>query len=68
MDRLEADIREKSGNLTRKEQEKKEENKKEVDEMKKDLGSLKDKYKQSLRDVKTSIGSELFNKIGRAHV
>lgn len=36
--------------------------------MKKELGGLKDKYKQSLRDVKQSIGTQLFSRYMRGFV
>jgi hypothetical protein len=36
--------------------------------MKKELGSLKDRYKQNLREVKSSIGTELFNRFMRGFI
>ncbi len=68
MDRLESDIKEKQVALQKKESEKKEENKKEVDELRKDVGGLKDKYKQTVRNVKTSIGTELFSRFMKGFV
>jgi hypothetical protein len=36
--------------------------KSEMEEMKKALGSLKDTYRTSLREIKVNIGTELFNR------
>ncbi len=62
------EIRNKQSDLVRKEQEKKDENKVEIDNLKKELGGLKDKYKNSLRDVKQNIGTQLFNRFMRGFV
>jgi hypothetical protein len=60
LEKLEHDIKEKQVAINRKEHEKTE--KKETDELKKDLGSLKDKFKQSLKEKKIKIGTDLFNR------
>jgi hypothetical protein len=54
--------------LNKKEHEKKEENKKDIEELKKELGSLKDKYKSTLREVKSQIGRGLFNRFVKGFV
>lgn len=36
--------------------------------MKKELGGLKDRYKQSLRDVKQTVGTQMFNRFMRGFV
>ena len=36
--------------------------------MKKELGGLKDRYKKSLRDVKESVGTQMFNRFMRGFV
>lgn len=68
LDKIESDIREKQSSLNRKEHEKKDENKEEAEKIKKDLGGLKDNYKTSLRDVKSSIGTQLFERFSRGFV
>ena len=68
LDRLEVDIKDSQVNLNKKEGEKKEENKKDIEDIKKNLGLLKDKYRQSLRDTKSSIGTELFNRFVKGFV
>ncbi len=54
--------------MNKKEHEKKEENKKDIEELKKELGSLKDKYKSTLREVKSQIGRGLFNRFVKGFV
>lgn len=65
---MESDIKEKQTALNRKEQERKEENKSDVEKMKTELGGLRDKYRQGLREVKSSIGTELFNRFQKGFV
>jgi len=60
---MELSIKEKQHNINKKEHEKTDGKKgTEVEEMKKELGGLKDNYKKSLREIKVNIGSELFNR------
>lgn len=71
MDRLEKsenDVREKQVALLKKENERSEANKQEVDNLRKDLGALKDKYRQTLRDVKGAIGGQMFDRFMRGFV
>jgi hypothetical protein len=68
LDNLEHDIKEKQTALHKKEHEKSEDNKKSVEELKKSLGGLKDTYKQSLREVKNSIGTELYSRFMKGFV
>lgn len=68
LDRIESDIKENQTAYNRKEQERKEDNKTELEGLKGALGKLKDEYKQTLRDVKRSIGTELFNRFMRGFV
>lgn len=68
LDRVESDIKEKQTALNRKEQERKEENKGEIEKLKTELGGMRDKYRQELREVKSSIGTELFNRFQKGFV
>lgn len=68
LDRTESDIREKQANLNKKEHERKEENKESIDSLKKELGGMKDTYKSHLRDAKSDIGTQLFDRFHRGFV
>jgi hypothetical protein len=68
LDKDEITIREKQAHLNKLEHEKKDENVKPIEEAKKELGTLKDKYKTNLRKAKTAIGTELFNRFMRGFV
>jgi hypothetical protein len=68
IDRDELSIRDKQAQLNKLEHERKEENQKTVDELKKEIGGLKDRYKQDLRKAKGAIGIELFNRFMRGFV
>jgi hypothetical protein len=68
LDKDEVTIREKQAQLNKLEHEKKEENQKAVEEIKKELGSLKDRYRNDLRKAKYVIGTELFNRFMRGFV
>lgn len=68
LDSIETDIKERQSAFNRKEQEKKEDNKSQLDQIKNELGGLKDQYKQTIREVKKSIGTELFNRFMRGFV
>jgi len=62
---MELNIKEKRTLINKKEHEKDKKDvkvKAEVEDLKKELGGLKDKYKSSLRDIKVNIGTELFNR------
>jgi large subunit ribosomal protein L27e len=67
LDKIESDIKEKQSSVNKKEHEKSDDTK-EAESLRKELGGLKDKYKQSLREVKSSIGTELFNRFNRGFV
>ena len=62
LEKVETDIREKQATVNKFEHERKEDKAKELEESKKELGALKDRYRQTLREVKSSIGTELFNR------
>ena len=63
IDKIEGDIREKQHLIHKKEHDKdKKEAKEKIEEMRKELGSLKDTYKKTLREKKSKIGNELFNR------
>jgi hypothetical protein len=68
LDKLEGDIRDRQTQLNRKEHERKEENKTDVDNLRKELGQLRDGYKTSLRGVKTTIGSQLYDRFNKGFV
>jgi hypothetical protein len=68
LDRTETSIKEKQSALNKKEQEKREENKKDIDALKKDIGESKDNYRTILRQVKSTIGGELFNRFIKGFV
>lgn len=67
LDKLEADIKERQTQLN-KEQDKKDADKTAVEAVRKDIGSKKDQYKDSLREVKSTIGTELFNRFTKGFV
>jgi len=68
LEKIESEIKEKTSSLNKKEHERKEENKKDIEDLKKDIGSQKDKYKQTLREVKGTIGTELFNRFMKGFI
>ena len=55
-------IKEIKSKINKLEHDKKEESKKEVEELKKQLGEQKDAYKDLLNDVKSNVGTEMFNR------
>ena len=59
---MEAKVKETNNKINKLEHEKKEEGKKEDEELKKKLGEQKDDYKEMLNDVKASVGTEMFNR------
>jgi hypothetical protein len=60
---MEQSIKDKQSGINKREHEKdKKEVKTEIEEMRKELGVLKDSYRTSLREIKTNIGTELFNR------
>lgn len=67
LDKIETDIKEKQTGLNKKEHERKED-KDAIEKARKELGSSKDVYRNSLRDVKASIGVELYNRFNRGFV
>jgi hypothetical protein len=67
LDKIEGDIKEKQTAVNKKEHEKSEDTKG-SEGLKKELGDLKDQYKRSLREVKSSIGTELFTRFNRGFV
>ncbi len=68
LDKSESEIKEKQANVNRIEHEKKEDKAQELKEAKEELGKFKDEYKQTLRSVKSQIGTELFNRYMRGFV
>jgi hypothetical protein len=54
--------------LNKKEQEKKEENKKDIETLKKEIGEAKDQYKQNYRNVKVEIGTQMYNRFMKGFV
>ena len=62
LDDMDAKVKETNSKINRLEHEKKEEGKKEIEELKKKLGEQKDEYKEILNDIKSSFGTELFNR------
>ena len=68
LDELEASIKDNQGQLIKKEHEKKDENKSQIEKMRQDLGKLRDNYRDSVRSAKNSIGSELFSRFVRGFV
>ena len=62
LDDLEAKVKDITSKISKIEHEKKEEGKKEIEELKKKLGEEKDNYKDALNDVKANIGSEMYNR------
>ena len=59
---MEAKVKETNTKINKLEHEKKEEGKKEIEELKKKLGEQKDDYKGMLNEVKASVGTEMFNR------
>jgi hypothetical protein len=68
LERAENEVREKQAALLKKENERNEENKEETDKLRKELGASKDRYKQSLREVKGAIGGQMFDRFMRGFV
>jgi len=68
LEKSENEVREKQSALLKKENERNEENKEETDKLRKELGALKDRYKQTLREVKGSIGGSMFERFMRGFV
>ena len=62
LDDMEAKVKEITQKINKAEHDKKEEGKKEIEELKKKLGEQKDDYKEMLNDVKASVGTEMFNR------
>lgn len=67
LDKLEADIKDRQTQLNR-EQDKKDSDKTALESIRKDIGAKKDQYKDSLREVKSTIGTELFNRFMKGFV
>jgi hypothetical protein len=67
LDRLEADIKEKQTQL-HKSQEAKDADKAATEGVRKEIGEKKDTYKNTLREVKSSIGTELFNRFQKGFI
>ncbi len=62
LDDIEAKVKETGVKINKAEHDKKEEAKKEVEELRKLLGEQKDEYKEVLNGVKASIGTEMYNR------
>ncbi len=68
LDKVETDIKEKQSQVNKLEHDRKEDKQKELEDTKKELGALKDKYKATIRDIKSSVGTELFNRFMKGFV
>ena len=62
LDDMEAKVKEINQKINKAEHEKKEEGKKEIEELKKKLGEEKDNYKELLNGLKASVGTEMYNR------
>ena len=62
LDDIEAKVKETGVKINKAEHDKKEEAKKEIEELRKLLGEQKDEYKEVLNGVKASIGTEMYNR------
>lgn len=62
LDGLEAQIKETKSQIARLQNEKKDENKAKIEELQKKLGTQKDEYKDAVRDTKSTIGTEMYNR------
>ena len=68
LDSLEAKLKEKKAELAKLQNEKKEENKAKIEALQKELGEEKDSYKESVREVKGTIGTEMYNRLMQGFV
>ena len=68
LDDMEAKVKDINTKINKAEHEKKEGGKKEIEELKKKLGEEKDHYKETLNNVKASIGTEMFNRFMQGFV
>ena len=68
LDSLEAKLKEKKAELAKLQNEKKEENKAKMEALQKELGEEKDSYKESVREVKGTIGTEMYNRFMQGFV
>ena len=68
LDSLEAQVKEAKASLAKLQNEKKEENKAKIEEAQKKLGEEKDSYKEAVRDVKATIGTEMYNRFMQGFV
>ena len=68
LDSLEAKLKEKKAELAKLQNEKKEENKAKIEALQKELGEEKDSYKESVREVKGTIGTEMYNRFMQGFV
>ena len=59
---LESKVKDINGKINKLEHEKKEESKKEIEELKKKLGEEKDNFKETLNEVKSNVGTEMYNR------
>jgi len=59
---IENKVKDTTSKIAKLEHEKKEDNKKQIEELKTQLGNEKDEYKNSVRKVKIDIGTEMFNR------
>ena len=55
-------IKEIKSKINKLEHDKKEDSKKEIEELNKQLGEQKDNYKDLLNEVKSNVGTEMFNR------
>lgn len=68
LDTLEAQVKETKSSLAKLQNEKKEENKAKIEEAQKKLGEEKDSYKNAVREVKATIGTEMYNRFMQGFV
>jgi hypothetical protein len=68
LNEIENKVKDTNSKIAKLEHEKKEENKKQIEELKNKLGTEKDEYKNSVRKVKLDIGTEMYNRYQQGFV
>jgi len=68
LNEIENKVKDTNSKIAKLEHEKKEENKKQIEELKNKLGTEKDEYKNSVRKVKLDIGTEMYNRYQKGFV
>ena len=62
LDGLETQLKEIKSNIAKLQNEKKEENKSKIEEAQKKLGEKRDEYTEAVREVKGTVGTEMYNR------